>query len=293
MAKMTLWGIEAFLKSKEESVFDQLVLPVGITKDDVVDNIFLRAGEFEVLFADPDFLKYSIGVWGRKYYKTFEKWITALNVEYNPLENYDRVEEWTDNNTENSNNLRTNNLTQSNNNTRTDNLTQSNDNTRTDNLTQTENSSASTSDHQTGSDSSTVSGSQETVNLVSAFDSSTFSNKDKQNVSNSSTSSNQNANDSNISSSSNGTISNTGTVTENSTVSNTGTVTESGTMSNTGTISDVENSTANNRHTGRIHGNIGVTTSQQMLLSELDVAKWNLIEQITDLYISEFCIAIY
>ena len=46
-------------------------------------------------------------------------------------------------------------------------------------------------------------------------------------------------------------------------------------------------------HNGRIHGNVGVTTSQQMLEAELSLAEWNLYEHITDLFLSEFVIPIY
>ena len=46
-------------------------------------------------------------------------------------------------------------------------------------------------------------------------------------------------------------------------------------------------------HTGRIHGNIGVTTSQQMLESELDLGYWNIYSRITDMFLREFCILIY
>ena len=42
-----------------------------------------------------------------------------------------------------------------------------------------------------------------------------------------------------------------------------------------------------------MHGNIGVTTTQQMLESELSLAEWNVYEHITDLFIEEFCVAIY
>lgn len=45
--------------------------------------------------------------------------------------------------------------------------------------------------------------------------------------------------------------------------------------------------------TGRAWGNIGVTTSQQMLESELSISAWNLYEQITDLFVQEFCIMVY
>ena len=40
-------------------------------------------------------------------------------------------------------------------------------------------------------------------------------------------------------------------------------------------------------------GNIGVTTSQQMLQQELDIAQWNIYEHITDLFLNEFVIPIY
>ena len=42
-----------------------------------------------------------------------------------------------------------------------------------------------------------------------------------------------------------------------------------------------------------IHGNIGVTTSQQMLKSELDLALWNLYENIVNLFKAEYCIMTY
>lgn len=47
------------------------------------------------------------------------------------------------------------------------------------------------------------------------------------------------------------------------------------------------------KHEARLYGNIGVTTSQQMLQSELDIARFNLYEQIADIFIEEFCIMIY
>lgn len=43
----------------------------------------------------------------------------------------------------------------------------------------------------------------------------------------------------------------------------------------------------------RIHGNIGVTTSQQMLESELNLQYWNLYNKISNLFMIEFCIMIY
>lgn len=58
---------------------------------------------------------------------------------------------------------------------------------------------------------------------------------------------------------------------------------------------DRTNTTMSNdsEHNGRVHGNIGVTTSQQMLNQELDLGYWNIYERITQLFLREFVIPIY
>ena len=64
--------------------------------------------------------------------------------------------------------------------------------------------------------------------------------------------------------------------------------------STTSTTSQEDTSAADlgERH-GRVHGNVGVTTSQQMLISELDLGYWNIYEKITDLFLTEFVIPVY
>ena len=59
--------------------------------------------------------------------------------------------------------------------------------------------------------------------------------------------------------------------------------------------SDNTETTMNNdfQHNGRIHGNIGVTTSQQMLEAELNLGYWNIYEKITQLFLQEFIIPVY
>lgn len=47
------------------------------------------------------------------------------------------------------------------------------------------------------------------------------------------------------------------------------------------------------KHEAHLYGNIGVTTSQQMLKDELDIVTWNLYEHISDIFIDEFCILVY
>lgn len=70
--------------------------------------------------------------------------------------------------------------------------------------------------------------------------------------------------------------------TPNTQTADTGTVTDAGTFDG----SEIEHS--------RVHGNIGVTTSQQMLISELDlVPRLDLIKYISDNYATEFCLGVY
>ena len=307
-AKITLIGLENYL-NPERSVFDNMVLPDGIDKDTLIGSIIMRCQEFELLYSDPDFMISLVNVWSRKHYRTFDKWVKALDIEYDPLFNYDRTEEYTDthtgkydksidgtisgSNSRSEDFTRTDNLTQSDDHTRTDNLTQSDDHTRTDNLTQ--------SDDHTRTDNLASTNDVTTTHTVSAYNSSAYEPKDQEVVDQdtSNTGTQRNA----------GTTTNTGTQRTAGTTSNTGTQREAGTTSNTGTqrnagsasdtYSDTNdtdesgNDSWTNIHKARLFGNIGVTTSQQMLQSELDVARWNLYEHIADLFCTEFCIMVY
>jgi hypothetical protein len=78
-----------------------------------------------------------------------------------------------------------------------------------------------------------------------------------------------------------------------------GDTTENGTITNTETGKDTENESVNGgrtgRHTrtGRAHGNIGVTTSQQMIQSERDLVVFNLYDVIAESFIENFCLMVY
>lgn len=248
---ITLAGIERALGNfNGSSVFDDWKLPSNIDKSLAKDSILLRAGSFELLYSDPDFLASSINIWGRKYYDTFDKMQKALTTAYNPLENYDRMEDVTLDHKGSS--TGETNGTSANNNTRTDDLTTENDLTETHDL-------ASTND-------------VTTTNDVSAYNDSAYAPKDKQVV-------DQDGTDT-------GTLTNTGTVT------NSGTVTDEG----SGAYQDQrrDQDEFKDRTTGRIHGNIGVTTSQQMLISELNLrSDYNIYDIIAEMFVKEFCIMVY
>lgn len=65
-------------------------------------------------------------------------------------------------------------------------------------------------------------------------------------------------------------------------------------VADSGTIKDQGANVGSDTITGTIHGNIGVTTSQQMLESEISlVPKLDIIRFISDSWAAEFCLAVY
>lgn len=92
MAKITLIGLSDF----NDHLFDGLRLPEEIDRDTLIGNILIKGGDFEVLYPDAVFMQEAIGIWAKKWERTFSKWVEGLKAEYNPIENYDRFEDWTD-----------------------------------------------------------------------------------------------------------------------------------------------------------------------------------------------------
>lgn len=235
-SKITLIGMEKYL-NPDHSVFEKMQLPEGIDRDTLIGSIILRCNEFELLYSDPDFMIAAVDVWSRKNYWTFDKWVKAINIEYDPLYNYDRTEKTTD--THEGDYEKKGKDKNSGSDTRTNDLTMTND-------LKTENDTTVTHKEKAYNDSSFVPTTEDVTD---------------------------------------GEIKDTGTV------KNTGTMTDA-----YGRILDSNESGKDKYkdiHESRMYGNIGVTTSQQMLQSELDIARWNMYEHIADLFCSEFCIMVY
>ena len=95
-AKFTLIGAYQYYNNAGGDLFELLTLPEGIDKDILKNNILLQGGEFEVQHGSPVFIHDAIAIWAGAYYDTLDRWVKALDIEYEPLENYDRMEHWTD-----------------------------------------------------------------------------------------------------------------------------------------------------------------------------------------------------
>ena len=107
-AKITLIGMYNY----DNHLFDDLSLPEEIDKDEFIANLLTDAGEFEVLYPQMEFLKQAIKLWGLKWNRTFTRWIKGIEADWNPIENYDRIESSIDllEHTRNLNDKRTANL---------------------------------------------------------------------------------------------------------------------------------------------------------------------------------------
>lgn len=256
-SKITLVGMYRFLDQEGDDLFSDLILPADIDRQTFIDSVMLRGAEFEILYPDADTMKYAIGAWSKKWQHTLTKWSEVLKIKYNPLENYDRYETWSDDKSGN------------------DSRNGSNSNNGSDFRNESDERNGSNKQSGNSSDMSVTTSDQTRTNDRAAYDSSSYSPVDKETV---------NGNSSNSS--------NTSTSTEGTNAEN-GKRAEAGGHVENGTHSETGNHVENALHAGRMHGNIGVTTSQQMLQAEWEVAKLNVYESAADLFLTELTIYTY
>lgn len=169
MAWLSITGMYAY----DNTLFDNMVLPDGVDKNVLIFNLLSDTAEFEVLYPDIPFMKEMLKMWSAKELPIWERMYKTTTLEYNPLENYDRIEEWTDDNTGNA------------------------------------------------------------ISRVAAFNESEL------------------------------------------------------------IPSGASDTVTLGKHNGRTHGNIGVTTSQQMIEAERRVSEFNIIDYITDSFKRRFCLMVY
>lgn len=202
LSKLTLLGLH---KYSDGDIWSDLTFPEGINKETAIAEILRQCSEFCLLYPDMDYLKAAITAWGIKWYFTFEKWITVINTEYEPLWNLDVHIDISDDATKGG-------------------------------------SRSGTTDADTS-----INGSNTHQNA--AYDSDEFKNAEKD--------------------------------------------VQANTSNSSGSSSETWSETDGNEHEEYRRGNQGITQSQQMLMSELDVRTWNIYSHIADIFANEFCITLY
>lgn len=240
-ATLTLWGMYQW----DNTLFDLLMFPAPIFKDDLIKNILLECAELEVVYPDPDFLKTAIGAWAGARQEAWEHYINIMKVKYNPIENTDKYEDRTITDSENESTSSTEN------------------GQRTIDVTQQDKTKGKSLNALTRTQQTNVTAG------VSAFDSENFSNSNTQldDV-------DENADT---------------TYTADTDTSVTRTDTDAHDMD---THTD-KNRTVTHQETIHAHGNIGITSNQQMLTQEVEFWRWDFLHQVANEFRQKFCISVY
>lgn len=83
------------LYNNDDTVLDLMVFPDGMTDDEqqtVKDNLLIECAELEFLYPAPTVAKNIIGIWSKKELPYWQRVYDAAQLEYNPIENYRRNE---------------------------------------------------------------------------------------------------------------------------------------------------------------------------------------------------------
>ena len=220
-AKLSILG----LYNADDSIFDRMVLPEGISAEQVVDDIILECAELELLYPNWDIMELAIYRWSQKSQYKWEKLLATENFEYNPIWNKDGTVKETE--------------------------------TKFGTGTAQSQEESST----TGSDSQTVTGTRDSTDelKVSAFDSSTYNNREQRTLDE----------DTSTEASSEGTAN----------------------SSRTGT--SVSQNEEGRTYERTEQGNIGVTTTQQMIKEEREVSDFSIYDVIVQDFKERFCVIVY
>ena len=95
VATLSLLGLYSF----RGDILDDFKLPDGLDRDDFIEMLLFDTAELELLTPDPDIMKQLLGRWSNVRVNAWSKMLDTETVEYNPIHNYDRQEDWVDDGT--------------------------------------------------------------------------------------------------------------------------------------------------------------------------------------------------
>lgn len=73
------------LYNYDPTLFDGMILPEGVIKDVMIENLIGETFELEVIYPDPDIMKSMITKWSRTMFNEWRRLNTALDEEYSPI----------------------------------------------------------------------------------------------------------------------------------------------------------------------------------------------------------------
>ena len=239
----------------DSSIFDLLELPSALDRETLINNLLAETAELEVLYPNPVVFKNLLGIWSHKEIDVWNRLWETTQYEYNPIENYNRYE--TGSQTGNGSSR------ESGMDSHADTTRQGGMDTHADQITH------------DGSD--TVTGEKKNGHWIAGYDS-TPSGDDDGLVK-------QTRDEENVE-----------TTTEYGAIENRqGNVAYGKTENKNGSYTYGKNTTTSNdgQHELHAHGNIGVTTTQKLIIEQRDIDKFNLYDIIIEDFKMRFCILVY
>lgn len=246
----------------DNTLFDNMEIPEELNRQTVVDSILLETSDFPLVISDLETLRYSIELWSKHRVDIWKKLYETTQYEYNPIENYNRYETTHDDLSETGYGM-----------VKGDGAEDKTETTRV--------KTGSIEKTVTGSYKDTNSGTDTSTQGVSAFNNVGYSDHERTQLQHGLASER---------------TYNRYTETESyHEPDNPYNPTEIETVKTNNLSGQRTDKNFNNNRTidGHIHGNIGVTTTQQMIQAEREVVMFDVIDQIVTDYKTTFCILIY
>ena len=277
----------AGLYNYDETIFDGFRVPESISerREDIIDEICLEVAELELVYSNPDVMKFAITKWTNLNFKIWEELQATREYVYNPIWNKDGVvtetesREFAGTRSEQTSSQKTGAVTDEETEGRTGNK-QTNTN-RGENVEINRDSATYTT--------TTGEVAQETIKSVQGFNSTAWAEAEKEEMTGTSEeTSNQVTQES-------GTEARVGTETGEEETADDRTLNRSNEYGETVTGAGLESTT----DTGEItrerveQGNIGVTTTQQMIKEQREVVQFSTERYIIDSFIDRFCLLVY
>lgn len=96
MDRITLWGFNEYLDGKLMDFLPEVLPPDTFDASILEELLYIECGDLYPYYQVPTFLKAQIRNFFLRNQDQFRRVWEALNSEYNPIENYDRIEAWSD-----------------------------------------------------------------------------------------------------------------------------------------------------------------------------------------------------
>lgn len=275
----------------DPTIFDRFHVPEHMVGENIepyydkeiyISRILFEGMDLELVYPDAEYMKNAIQLWSLGKRNVWNKIAEALTKYYNPIENYNRSETWTDTDTRTENWTDTEKRTEEWTHGASIDDTGTVDVKRTDNLKQ--KTDGTTSTETTGDES----GNQTETNAAIGYNSDEW--KDNTKTTTDHESDTSSTSDTTVDQ----TVENTGTQDSLTTNDLNRNLEENSLSSVDGSNGRVGSSGGSVTHSGNVSGNIGVTTSQQMVTQEIELRKQNqLVDIVVRDFIETFCILVY